>query len=65
MRGERTVRTRTHIISIGTSNADGFMYLTFQGGGGGYDLKLTDENKEALRELLSPTPTWSGILAKG
>lgn len=56
------VRTRTHIISVGTSEADGHMYLEFQGGGGAYSLKLTEENRDALRKVLGPTDTWSGIL---
>ena len=62
MKNETTVRTKTHIVSVGTSTSDGYMYLTFQGGGGGYEFKLTDENKEALRKVLGPTESWKGLL---
>lgn len=62
MKIETQVQTRTHKVAVATSEADGYMYLTFQGGGGGYEFKLTEENREALRKVLGPTPNWKGIL---
>lgn len=56
------VRTRTHVISVGTSESDGHMYLELRDDYGAYSLKLTEENRDALRKVLGPTDTWSGIL---
>jgi hypothetical protein len=62
MRTANSVRTSTHTLTVATSDADGHMYLLLQGVDGLYRMKLTEENRDALKTVLGPTDTWKGIL---
>lgn len=56
--------SETHRFTVGTSNADGYMYLKIE------DMvtqevsyvKLTEENRGCLRKVLGPTENWTGVL---
>jgi hypothetical protein len=62
MRNEHVVKTETHKISVGTSERDGYMYLAIMGDDGSYKLKLTEENRDALRTVLGSNENWKGVL---
>lgn len=56
--------SETHRFTVGTSTADGHMYLRVEDMVKleVHSIKLDDENRGCLRKVLGPTENWNGIL---